>query len=234
MLRPKRISKPALRWAAPMLAAAWFAAAPAHAGHTTSTRAGCRRGQRPRRRVDRDDAGPYTYAEDTCSQPAGGLLAALGDQPARTANTDIATWSFGAPPGATIATGDALARRDAEVVPRSTRPTSSGWQVRRSNVREQSLTAVRSVVACPAGKGIQSTPLRPKMLSMSRLPNLGQSDILRQRLVRRSSWIACKQGLVTQATTLRPSTSTRPISRLNRMRVPRRPASPANSRVRRW
>jgi len=47
--------------------------------------------------------GPYTYAEDTCSQPGGALLAALGDEPAREANTDSATWSFAAPPGTTLA-----------------------------------------------------------------------------------------------------------------------------------
>jgi hypothetical protein len=42
-------------------------------------------------------AGTYTYAENTCSQPTGGLVARLGDEPARTANTDIATWEFAAP-----------------------------------------------------------------------------------------------------------------------------------------
>ena len=47
--------------------------------------------------------GAYSYAEDTCSQPTGALVAALGDEPMRTANTDIATWAFSAPAGATIA-----------------------------------------------------------------------------------------------------------------------------------
>jgi hypothetical protein len=47
--------------------------------------------------------GTYTYAEDTCNQPGGALVAALGDQPARTANTDVATWAFGAPTGERIA-----------------------------------------------------------------------------------------------------------------------------------
>ena len=46
--------------------------------------------------------GTYTYVEDTCAQPGGALVAAL--LPAlRTANTDIATWAFGAPTGETIA-----------------------------------------------------------------------------------------------------------------------------------
>ena len=46
--------------------------------------------------------GTYTYAEDTCAQLNGGLIAALGDQAARTANTDSATWAFTAPSGERI------------------------------------------------------------------------------------------------------------------------------------
>ncbi len=42
------------------------------------------------------------YAEDTCQQPGGALLAALGEAK-RTANTDIATWAFEAPVGESIA-----------------------------------------------------------------------------------------------------------------------------------
>jgi hypothetical protein len=46
--------------------------------------------------------GTYSYAEDTCAQPGGALVAALGDQAARTANTDQATWAFGVPAGIKI------------------------------------------------------------------------------------------------------------------------------------
>jgi hypothetical protein len=46
--------------------------------------------------------GTYTYAENTCQQPTGALIARLGYEPVRTANTDIATWAFGAPMGETI------------------------------------------------------------------------------------------------------------------------------------
>jgi hypothetical protein len=46
--------------------------------------------------------GTGTYAEDTCSQPNGALVAAL-DSRGRTANADSATWAFGAPAGETIA-----------------------------------------------------------------------------------------------------------------------------------
>ena len=47
--------------------------------------------------------GRYAYAENTCQQPGGALLAALGEQATRTANTDIATWAFEAPAGESIA-----------------------------------------------------------------------------------------------------------------------------------
>jgi hypothetical protein len=46
--------------------------------------------------------GTYTYAEDTCSQPAGGLVSRLGDEPVREANTDVATWAFAPVAGTTI------------------------------------------------------------------------------------------------------------------------------------
>jgi hypothetical protein len=46
--------------------------------------------------------GTFTYANDTCSS-GGALLAALGDQAVRTANTDGATWTFSAPAGDTLA-----------------------------------------------------------------------------------------------------------------------------------
>ncbi len=46
--------------------------------------------------------GTYSYAEDRCATPGGGLVAALGDEPTRTANADLATWSFASPPWTTI------------------------------------------------------------------------------------------------------------------------------------
>jgi hypothetical protein len=44
-------------------------------------------------------SGEETYVEDTCSQPNGSLMAALGDGVPREADSDIATWTFGVPPG---------------------------------------------------------------------------------------------------------------------------------------
>ncbi len=48
--------------------------------------------------------GTFTYAKNTC-ETGGALLAALGDQGTRTANTDVATWAFSAPAGETLRSG---------------------------------------------------------------------------------------------------------------------------------
>lgn len=46
--------------------------------------------------------GTYSYAEDRCATPGGGLVAALGDEPTREANTDNAAWIFAPPAGASV------------------------------------------------------------------------------------------------------------------------------------
>lgn len=46
--------------------------------------------------------GAATFVGDTCAQ-GGALVAALDEEPNRTANTATATWAFGAPPGTAIA-----------------------------------------------------------------------------------------------------------------------------------
>ncbi|HEX5225879.1 MAG TPA: hypothetical protein VFW29_12195, partial [Solirubrobacteraceae bacterium] len=46
--------------------------------------------------------GTFVHAENTCADPDGGLVAALGDQAARTANTDSATWAFSPPTSSRI------------------------------------------------------------------------------------------------------------------------------------
>jgi hypothetical protein len=58
--------------------------------------------------------GTYTYAENTCQHPGGALVAALGDQPARTANTDIATWALGVPAGIHISSATLWRAGDAD------------------------------------------------------------------------------------------------------------------------
>jgi hypothetical protein len=50
------------------------------------------------------NSGPETFAQDTCAQPGGALVAALHGETKRIADADSATWAFVAPPG------DALSR----------------------------------------------------------------------------------------------------------------------------
>src|SRR5580692_6282793 len=49
------------------------------------------------------EAGAESFAEDTCAQLGGALIAALRAKTPRTANADVATWAFDAPTGETIA-----------------------------------------------------------------------------------------------------------------------------------
>jgi len=58
-------------------------------------------------------AGPASFAENTCPQPGGALIAALGEA-TRTANTDIATWAFEAPAGESVASATLWRAGDAD------------------------------------------------------------------------------------------------------------------------
>jgi hypothetical protein len=57
--------------------------------------------------------GVGVYARDTCEQPGGGLLTAIGDE-VRTANTDIATWAFGTAPQTWLASAALWRAGDAD------------------------------------------------------------------------------------------------------------------------
>jgi hypothetical protein len=46
--------------------------------------------------------GPESYAHNTCGQPGGALIAALGDQVSRTANADSGIWTLKSPAGVTV------------------------------------------------------------------------------------------------------------------------------------
>jgi hypothetical protein len=48
-------------------------------------------------------AGPETFAQDTCAEPGGALIAALKAETNRMTNVDSATWAFAAPVGETLA-----------------------------------------------------------------------------------------------------------------------------------
>jgi hypothetical protein len=103
----ERISKRAVPVAGlSILAAATLAAAPGSASAGRFHVYSCRMPSGESAPVDGwsgSKSGTYTYAEDTCSRSNGALVAALRNATGRTANTDIATWTFGAPANETLA-----------------------------------------------------------------------------------------------------------------------------------
>ena len=102
--------------------------------------------------------GTYTYAENTCAQPDGGLLAGLGDQAARTANTDSATWAFTAPPGSRIANAVLWRAGDADGGG-AVNATFQFWLAgpTESGVFDECLY----VLGCTTGRGDPNVPLAP-------------------------------------------------------------------------
>src|SRR6478672_9240325 len=97
------------------VSALWLLAPGAHAGsyhvYTCRTPAG---ESAPADGWSGSKTGTYTYAEDTCARPSGALVAALGDQPRRTANTDVATWAFAAPANVHLASATLWRAGDAD------------------------------------------------------------------------------------------------------------------------
>jgi hypothetical protein len=117
-------------------------------------------------------AGTYTYTEDTCSQPTGGLVARLGYEPVRTANTDIATWAFGAPIGETIA-GATLWRAGDADGGAAINATYEFWIAGPSNTGI--FDACVYLSECVIGKGITSQPLSQENRVAVPATNLGSN-----------------------------------------------------------
>jgi hypothetical protein len=107
-------------------------------------------------------AGAYTVAENTCPQ-GGALIAALTDQPARTANADIATWAFAAPAGASIA--GALLWRAGDADGGGAVNASYGfWLAGPNNTNDPYDAFVLCVGGseCPTGLGTSNNPMAPE------------------------------------------------------------------------
>jgi len=104
--------------------------------------------------------GTYTYAENTCQQGGGALIAALGDEPERTANTDVATWAFGAPAGAMIAHATLWRAGDADGGA-AVNAFYEFWFAGPNNLNnpENSFGGCFAGVECPMGVGNVSHPL---------------------------------------------------------------------------
>jgi hypothetical protein len=113
--------------------------------------------------------GAYSYAEDTCSQPTGALVAALGDQPLRIANTDIATWAFGAPVGTTIA-GATLWRAGDTAGGAATNAAYQFWFA--GSTETEIFDECLYGLGC-AGRGNLSAPLSPENRVAVPAANLG-------------------------------------------------------------
>jgi hypothetical protein len=112
--------------------------------------------------------GTFTYVHDTCGEPGGALLAALGDQPVRTANTDVATWEFAAPAGETLAGATLWRAADADGGG-AVNATYGAWFSAPLD-RNDPADAFGQCTAgwqCPSGVGNRSQPLAPEnMLSV--------------------------------------------------------------------
>jgi hypothetical protein len=106
--------------------------------------------------------GQYTIAEDTCSQ-GGALTAALTDQPARTANADIATWAFASPAWASLA-GATLWRAGDAAGGGSVNAMFGFWLAGPANTNDPADAFVLCVGGseCPSGLGSPSDPLGPE------------------------------------------------------------------------
>ncbi|HME04654.1 MAG TPA: hypothetical protein VKG38_16655, partial [Solirubrobacteraceae bacterium] len=102
--------------------------------------------------------GTYAYAEDNCAKPDGALTAALGDQAARTANTDSATWAFSAPPGSRISNAVLWRAGDADGGA-AINATYQYWLAgpSQADVFEECLNAL----GCTSGRGDPNVPMAP-------------------------------------------------------------------------
>jgi hypothetical protein len=119
-------------------------------------------------------AGTFAYSEDACSS-GGALVAGLGDEPVRSANSDFATWAFGTPVGTSIAAATLWRAGDAD----GGGAINADYQFWFSAPVNSSAPASTfswcvSGLECPAGLGNQGDPLAQANQLMVPAPNLGQ------------------------------------------------------------
>ncbi len=108
--------------------------------------------------------GTYSYTRNTCQEPGGGaLLAALGDQTSRTANTDFATWAFSAPSWANV-TGATLWRAGDADGGGTLNASYQFWFAGPNNLNNPANAFGQCVSgsSCPAGVGNTSQPFAPE------------------------------------------------------------------------
>ncbi len=108
--------------------------------------------------------GTYSYTRNTCQEPGGGaLLAALGDQTSRTANTDFATWAFSAPSWANITAATLWRAGDADGGG-TLNASYQFWFAGPNNLNDPANAFGQCVSgsSCPAGFGSTIQPLSPE------------------------------------------------------------------------
>jgi hypothetical protein len=117
--------------------------------------------------------GTYTYAQNTC-QLGGALIAALGDQPARTANTDVATWAFGAAASEHLAAATLWRAGDADGGA-AINATYQFWFAGPENLNNpaNAFGQCAGGSTCPAGVGTTGQPFAAENRLNVPGPNLG-------------------------------------------------------------
>jgi len=122
-------------------------------------------------------AGSHSYTVDSCSQPNGGLVAALGAQAARLAGADRATWAFAAPTGEAI--GGATVWRAGDADGGATvSAVYEFWFAGPENLfgtPVDDFAQCEGDSQCPVGVGNPSQPLSPENRLIVPGPNLGPS-----------------------------------------------------------
>jgi hypothetical protein len=137
--------------------------------------------------------GTYTYAENSCGQPGGALLAALGDAP-RTANTDTATWAFAALAGISIA-GATLWRAGDADGGAAINATYEFWFAGPNNFNNPANALSQCVggLECQGGVGIVGQPLAGENRISVPAANLGSHLYLDASCVGESGY-KCREG----------------------------------------
>jgi hypothetical protein len=118
--------------------------------------------------------GYYSVARNTCQQSQGALLAALGAEPPRTANTAIATWAFSAPPGDRIA-GATLWRAGDTAGGAASGAIYEFWFAGPKQLNDPANAFGKCVggLSCPVGLGSMSQPLSAENRVVVPTQNLG-------------------------------------------------------------
>jgi hypothetical protein len=133
------------------------------------------------------------HAQNTCEQPGGGLLAALGDE-IRTANTDIATWAFSAPPQTRL-TSATLWRAGDAAGGTAINARYEFWFSAPNNLNDpaDAFGQCASGSSCSAGVGSTTQPLSSENRLVVPAPNLGTHLYINASCVGQPEY-SCKEG----------------------------------------